>query len=158
MKLSFLSHDNMKFPFKVKNNFTLSDYYIIGRISEKGCPPAPCNVFNQIPENAEILYDIFSADCMLSSKGDFSVRKLSEEQALKTHPSSPLYSDSFSNTGYKRYEKDNIQHTVWIEDAYHVAKKLLILEKSGFNKVNMLVTEISYPTILSLIRTNRYSI
>ena len=124
--------------------------FVLGRESKLGFPPVPINVFNSIPPGKNIVYRIFSCDFSLSEDGGFSCTRLSETEALKK-ANSPIYEDASSGSCYFRYIENAQQHTVWLEDAYHVAKKLITLKHMGFNRVYIPEDNYSLPTAKRLL-------
>lgn len=141
---------NLELIFFQNDNEVLENAFILGRESKLGFPPVPMNVFNSIPREKNILYRIFSCDFSLSGDGGFSCTRLSETEALKK-ANSPIYEDAASGSCYFRYFDSVCQHTVWLEDAYHVAKKLIVLKHMGFKRVYIPEDNYSLPTAKRLL-------
>lgn len=77
---------------------------------------------------------------------------ISEQQALAlaTKQGAKLFHDSVSNSSYFCYQ-DATQHLVWIEDGFHLLKKLQFLQKNGIAQVAFPVYQRNVQTILSVI-------
>lgn len=135
-----------------------SNVYQLGRANNSGSPPIPANIFKCIPKMSSLIYNIFSLDCSVDSRGIYTETIISEEDALKLSNGKKIYTDDKSLTPYFRYEDKRGQHTVWLEDTNHQILKIKLLEEIGFKSILLTVSDISLKTIINLIHTDRYSI
>lgn len=80
---------------------------------------------------------------------------LSEQDALllARHCNVRLYHDEISNSAYFCYMEENqTQHMVWVEDGFHLLKKLKFLQKNGISELALPINQKNLQTVLSLIR------
>ncbi len=161
MKLIFYATNDfpglLNLPVRVINH-EYNRFFRLGRTDKAASPPVPSGVLNDIPKDSEILYDIFSLDCCLESSGKVEAEKISESEALIRAAHRKIYNDDFSCSAYFRYADDYGQHTVWVEDTTHTIRKLKILERLGFDRVGVLINDISADTVINLIHADCCSI
>lgn len=78
---------------------------------------------------------------------------LSEQQALRLAQRyhARLFHDAVSNACYFCYEEHRIQHMVWLEDGFHLHRKIQHLQQHGIKELAFFVNQNNIQTLLTLM-------
>lgn len=121
-------------------------------IPETDCfPVLPENVLVSFCKNATLRpgFMVQSADYPLWNKPPIF---MSEQEALHLaqQNATKLFHDPVSNSTYFCYQSET-QHMVWVEDGFHLLKKMQLLQKNGIAEVAFPVYQHNVQTLLNLL-------
>jgi len=123
-------------------------------------PQPGTDCFPVLPENLLLFFcqNAKRRPAFLIQSADYPLwnnppKRLSEQEAmiLAQKQNATLYHDSVSNSSYFCYQSET-QHMVWIEDGFHLHKKMQFLQKNGIAEVAFPVFSHNTQTILSLVQ------
>ena len=95
----------------------------------------------------------FLVQCADYSHTEKVPQLMSEQQALQLarQHKARLFHDSIANASYFCYSNQQTQHIVWVEDGFHLLKKLQKLGQKGIGDVALLINQNNLHTLLSLM-------
>ena len=120
-------------------------------------PGADC--FPVLPENLLLHFckGIKKRPAFIVQSADYALwdnppKFFSEQEALllAQNNHATLYHDPVSNSSYFCYQSET-QHIVWVEDGFHLYKKMQFLQKNGIAEAAFPVYQHNAQTLLSLI-------
>ncbi len=124
-------------------------------------PVPETDCFPVLPENLLLPFskNTMRRPCFLVKSADYPLWNrhptfLSEQDALflAQKKAAKLFHDPVSNSTYFCYQSET-QHMVWVEDGFHLLKKMQLLQKNGITEVAFPVFQYNIQTLLNLLQS-----